>query len=181
MIGIPLGLLYSNFGEWLLHRYVLHGLGKNRKSFWSFHWHEHHQKSRRNEMVDDQYTSAWWAWSAKTKELVGLAAIVVGHIPLFSVAPFFTATVWYCTARYYQVHRKAHLDPHWAKEHVPWHYDHHMGKDQNSNWCVTHPFFDLVMGTRKEYLGVQPSAPAIAEAPVAERASEQARVSMHAL
>ena len=23
MIGIPLGLLYSNFGEWLLHKYVL--------------------------------------------------------------------------------------------------------------------------------------------------------------
>jgi hypothetical protein len=182
MIGIPLGLLYSNFGEWLLHRYVLHGLGKNRKSFWSFHWHEHHQKARHHEMVDDQYTSPWWAWSAKTKEAVGLAAIVVGHIPLFSVAPFFTATVWYRTVRYYQIHRRAHLDPYWAKEHLPWHYDHHMGKDQNSNWCVTHPFFDLVMGTRKEYLRVQPRHPAVAEvAPVPEQASEQASVSMHAL
>jgi hypothetical protein len=26
-----------------------------------------------------------------------------------------------------------------------------MGKDQNANWCVTHPFFDYVMGTRKKY------------------------------
>ena len=55
MIGIPLGLAYSNFGEWMLHRYVLHGLGRKRESFWSFHWHEHHQRSRRNEMVDEQY------------------------------------------------------------------------------------------------------------------------------
>lgn len=158
MIGIPLGLLYSNFGEWLLHKYVLHGLGKNPKSFWSFHWHEHHQKSRRNEMVDDQYTAPLWDWSPQTKELLGLAAVVVGHLPLLPVAPFFTATVWYSTARYYRIHRKAHLDPYWAKEHLPWHYDHHMGKDQNANWCVTHPLFDIILGTRKEYVGVQPKA-----------------------
>ena len=90
---------------------------------------------------------------------LSLAAVVVGHLPLLPMAPFFTATVWYSTARYYYIHRKAHLDPHWAKEHVPWHYDHHMGRDQNANWCVTHPFFDIVMGTRKEFIGVQPHAP----------------------
>jgi hypothetical protein len=48
-----------------------------------------------------------------------------------------------------------------------------MGKDQNANWCVTHPFFDIVMGTRKEYLSVQPSPPAVAEVPVEERGGEQ--------
>jgi hypothetical protein len=26
-----------------------------------------------------------------------------------------------------------------------------MGKDQNANWCVTHPWFDVIMGTRKKY------------------------------
>lgn len=158
MIGIPLGLAYSNFGEWLLHKYVLHGLGKKRDSFWSFHWHEHHQKSRRHEMVDDQYLRSFWSWSAQTKELFGLALIAVGHLPLLPFAPFFTATVWFSEVNYYLVHRRAHLDPLWARQHLPWHYDHHMGRDQNANWCVTHPFFDLVMGTRKEYLGVQPAA-----------------------
>jgi sterol desaturase/sphingolipid hydroxylase (fatty acid hydroxylase superfamily) len=156
MIGIPLGLAYCNFGEWFLHKYVLHGLGKNPKSFWRFHWHEHHQASRRNEMVDAQYTQPRGRWSTNAKELLGLAAIVVGHVPLFSRAPFFTATVWYSTVRYYFVHRRAHLDPQWARVHLPWHYDHHMGKDQNANWCVTHPFFDLVLGTRKEFVGAQP-------------------------
>ncbi len=63
---------------------------------------------------------------------------------------------------------------------MPWHYDHHMGKDQNSNWCVTHPLFDMVLGTRKEYLGVQPSPVAVTETPVGERASEQAHASKQA-
>ncbi|AKQ63622.1 hypothetical protein A176_000534 [Myxococcus hansupus] len=168
MIGIPLGWVYSNFGEWVLHRSVLHGLGKNRKSFWSFHWHEHHQKSRRNDMVDDQYMRSLWTWSAQTKELVGLAVLALAHAPLLPVAPFFVGTVWACAANYYFVHRRAHLDPKWAREHLPWHYDHHMGKEQNANWCVTHPFFDLVMGTRREFLHVQPPAAkeALPSAPV---------------
>ncbi len=162
MIGIPLGLAYSNFGEWLLHRYVLHGLGKRRRSFWSFHWHEHHQRSRRNEMVDEQYSGPLWSWSPQSKEVLGLAAIVVGHAPLLRWAPWFVATVWASTLLYYVVHRRAHLDPEWAREHLPWHYDHHMGKDQNANWCVTYPLFDYVMGTRRKYLGT----PAMAEARV---------------
>ena len=39
MIGIPVALAASNAGEWLIHKYWLHGLGKNKKSFWAFHWH----------------------------------------------------------------------------------------------------------------------------------------------
>jgi sterol desaturase/sphingolipid hydroxylase (fatty acid hydroxylase superfamily) len=174
MIGIPLGLAYCNFGEWFLHKHVLHGLGKNPKSFWSFHWHEHHQKSRRNAMVDDQYTHPRGLRSPHAKELLGLAALVVGHLPLFSRAPFFTATVWYSTVRYYLIHRRAHLDPDWARVHLPWHYDHHMGRDQNANWCVTHPFFDIVMGTRKEFVCTQPplrSSGGQAGAPSQEQAS----------
>ncbi len=30
MIGIPLGLLTGNAMEWVVHRHVLHGLGKRR-------------------------------------------------------------------------------------------------------------------------------------------------------
>ena len=152
MIGIPLGLAYSNFGEWVLHRYVLHGLGKRRGSFWAFHWFEHHRRSRRNEMVDEQYRSPLLRWEPQSKEVLGLAAIVLGHLPLLKWAPWFVASVWASTVLYYVVHRRAHLDPDWAREHVPWHYDHHMGKDQNANWCVTYPLFDYVMGTRKKYL-----------------------------
>lgn len=154
MIGIPLGLLYANAGEWLIHKHLLHGLGKNRKSFWSFHWHEHHNESRRHEMVDEQYKRKLFrGWDAQTKEAAALVGAVALHVPLLPVAPFFCGTVAYSAWRYYKLHKRAHLDPDWAKEHLPWHYDHHMGPNQDANWCVTHPFFDHVMRTREKYLG----------------------------
>jgi hypothetical protein len=28
-----------------------------------------------------------------------------------------------------------------------------MGPDQDRNWCVTHPWFDELMGTRAPYVG----------------------------
>jgi sterol desaturase/sphingolipid hydroxylase (fatty acid hydroxylase superfamily) len=56
-------------------------------------------------------------------------------------------------ALYYTRHKRAHLDPEWAREHLPWHYDHHLGPDQDQNWCVTFPWFDWVVGTRVKYAG----------------------------
>jgi hypothetical protein len=151
MIGIPIALAYTNISEWLIHKYWLHGLGKNKQSFWSFHWHEHHREARKHDMYDPQYVRSVFGWSPQGKEVLALVGGAVAVAPLLPIAPFFTVTVWYRTLRYYQMHKKAHLDPAWAKEHLPWHYDHHMGKDQNANWCVTHPWFDHVMGTRKTY------------------------------
>lgn len=156
MIGIPLGWLVSNASEWLIHKYWLHGRGKNRKSFWSFHWHDHHKSARTLGMEDPDYLNTpFKAWDPQTKEIAALLAGAAVHAPLFPVAPFYVATVWFCAARYYHVHKKSHLDPEWAKEHLPWHWDHHMGPNQDANWCVTHPFFDQVMGTRKEWLGTE--------------------------
>jgi hypothetical protein len=54
----------------------------------------------------------------------------------------------YSAGNYYYVHRRAHLEPDWAKRTIPWHYDHHMNSNQDANWCVTRPWFDYVMGTR---------------------------------
>jgi hypothetical protein len=152
MIGIPLGLLYSNGLEWWIHKHILHGLGKSRKSFWSFHWHDHHAAARKFDMVDDQYRATLLEWAPQTKELAALGLGALVHLPLLPVAPFFTATVLYCGVNYYLVHRRAHLDHEWAKENLPWHFDHHMGRDQNANWCVTKPWADIVLGTRKKYL-----------------------------
>src|SRR5690349_9542508 len=101
MIGIPLALLYTNANEWLIHKYLLHGRGKKKASFWSFHWHEHHNKARRHDMVDDQYQSLpFTSWNAQTKEIVALAAGAAVMTPLFPVAPFFTLTCYYAAARY---------------------------------------------------------------------------------
>ncbi len=143
-----LGLLYANAGEWLMHKYILHGLGKRPSGFWAYHLHEHHVVCAQNMMLDLGYkTIDLMAWNTQTKELLVLTAIVVLHAPLFLPLPLFTCTVYGSLATYYYKHRKAHLDPVWARQHLRWHYDHHLG-DCTANWCVTWPWFDHLLGTR---------------------------------
>ena len=153
MIGIPLGLAYSNAMEWVVHKHILHGrrLGKKRGTFWSFHFHDHHRNARQQGFRDADYEGTVLQWNGQGKEALALSLSTLAHLPLLPVAPFFTATVVYSAARYYRLHRRSHLDPAWGREHLPWHYDHHMAPDQDCNWCVTHPWFDTVMGTRVPY------------------------------
>jgi len=155
MIGIPLGLITANAIEWAVHKHVLHGLGKHTDSLWSFHWHEHHRACRKNGHRDDDYERPVLGTHAQGKEALALVACALSVLPMAPVAPFFTGTLIYSAYHYYRVHKRAHLDPEWAREHLPWHYDHHMGPDQNKNWCVTRPWFDHLMGTREPYLGTE--------------------------
>ena len=155
MLGLPIGLVYANAMEWVIHKYMLHGRGRDKKSFWSFHWHDHHQTVRKNDMFDDAYNEPLFVWGPKSKEIVALVGGALVHAPLLPVAPFYVTGVWLSAANYYRVHRKAHLDPAWAKEHLPWHVDHHMGPNQHANWCVSYPLWDYVMGTREKYLGTE--------------------------
>jgi sterol desaturase/sphingolipid hydroxylase (fatty acid hydroxylase superfamily) len=155
MLGIPLGILYSNAGEWFIHKHVLHGLGRNKSSFWAFHFHEHHKAVRRLDGYDPDYERSPFRWNAQGKEVAALAAGALAHAPLFPVAPLFVTTVWAHMVLYWYVHRRSHLDPQWGKERLRWHYDHHMGPDQDQNWCVTWPLFDYVMGTRVPYVGTE--------------------------
>lgn len=151
MLGIPVGLALANAGEWYIHKHWLHGRGRDKKSFWSFHWHDHHRASRAHDMVDAAYTRSVFAWEPQGKEALSMTLGALVLTPLFPVAPFLTGTLWFSMWRYYRLHKKSHLDPAWAREHLPWHVDHHLGKNQNANWCVTHPWFDYVMQTRKPY------------------------------
>lgn len=153
MLGIPLGLLASNATEWVVHKYVLHGLGRDKRSFWSFHWYEHHRNARRNAHVDPDYRDPLLSrWNGQSKEAFALLGSAVLVAPLLPIAPFFVGTVLYGAINYYRKHKRAHLDPEWAREHLPWHYDHHMGPNQHANWCVTRPWFDHLMGTREPYV-----------------------------
>jgi hypothetical protein len=155
MIGIPIGLALANAGEWAIHKYVLHGLARNKDSFWSFHWHDHHKNARQNELHDPDYKGSVFQWNGQGKEALALTLSAMAWLPLFPVAPFLTGTMIYSMVNYYRKHKRAHLDPEWAREHLPWHYDHHMGPNQHANWCVTHPWFDEVMGTREPYVGTE--------------------------
>jgi sterol desaturase/sphingolipid hydroxylase (fatty acid hydroxylase superfamily) len=154
MIGIPMALAYHNVSQWVAHRYILHGLGKKKGSFWNFHYFEHHRASRTHDMVDEDYLRPL-GWHAQGKEVAALVGATLLHLPLLPVAPFFVATYAWCNYNYFQLHRRAHLDTDWGREHLPWHYDHHMAPNQEANWCVTRPWFDELVGTREVYAGTE--------------------------
>jgi len=158
VIGLPIAIVLSNAGEWLVHKHVLHGAGRRRGSFWSFHWHEHHRAARGHAFYDTDYERSPLGWHAQGKEVFGLVLTSALVVPLAQIAPWFVAGSILCNVRYWVLHRKAHLDPAWAREHLPWHYDHHMGPNQDANWCVTRPWFDLLLGTREPYAGTEREA-----------------------
>jgi sterol desaturase/sphingolipid hydroxylase (fatty acid hydroxylase superfamily) len=152
MLGIPIGLAVFGIGEWAVHKFVLHGLGRDPRGAHAVHYHRHHQAAHKNGGYDPDYEGPMWSSRAQRRELFGLTAVGLAHVPLFVVAPFYTSTIWYCLARYRRDHRRAHLDPAWARDHLPWHYDHHMG-DQEKNFGVSWSWFDVLAGTRDVFVG----------------------------
>ena len=112
----------------------------------------HHKKSRKNEYFDDDYLKLFKGWNEGTKEILSLVLLSVAQIPSFFLFPWYSGAMILMALAYFLIHRKSHLDPSWAKKYAPWHYDHHMGKNQDANWCVTFPLWDHILGTRKHYL-----------------------------
>ena len=151
LLQIATGLLYGNMAEWVLHKYVLHNLGRKKTSWFSFHWYQHHRKSRLNNFFDDDYETSFWRWNARGKETLSLAILLGTHTPLLLIAPWFFATLAYCTANYYFTHKWAHENPSWAKEKLRWHWEHHQMRNQDANFGVTQPWCDYIMGTRVHY------------------------------
>ena len=150
LMGFPLGLFAENAGEWLMHRYLLHYLGKRRGSMWSYHWLEHHRVCRENGMIDPGYRELPLRWNTQGKEAMFLLGVVLLHAPLWFWLPGYVAGMYFALGLYYYKHRRAHLDPEWARTHLPWHYQHHMGRNPNANWCITWPWCDMIMKTRRE-------------------------------
>jgi sterol desaturase/sphingolipid hydroxylase (fatty acid hydroxylase superfamily) len=123
---IFLGLFAENAGEWVFHRYVLHELGKRPNSLWNYHWSEHHRIAR----------------------ALFLVVVVIVHLPLTAILPLYVGGLYAGLILYYTRHRRSHLNPEWAKTHLPWHYEHHLSATVDANWCITWPWFDWLMGTR---------------------------------
>ena len=136
-----LAFLYANLLEWVIHKYLFHGLGKNKKSYFAGHWHTHHKLCRKNDNEDQTYKEFPPHPSVK-QELNSLFILVLLHTPVLFISPFFFGSLVYFAARYFYIHRKSHTNVE---------YDHHMGKDQDSNWGVTSPLWDHILGTRKRY------------------------------
>lgn len=152
--GFIAGVMVSNAFEWAAHKYVLHGVHRRGKARFSpspasmnSHW-AHHRFVRKQQFGDEGYVEGL---KNERTRLELLSLVIVASTSSAMAYPFskgMALSFWYCAGRYFYVHRRAHLEPDWAKKRIPWHYDHHMNSNQDANWCVTRPWFDYVMGTR---------------------------------
>lgn len=152
--GFIAGLVILNGYEWFAHKYLLHGVHRKGKPRYSpvpksmeSHW-AHHREVRKQGFSDDCYVEGLDNWRTR-HELMSLAvAAGVASVVFYPFSKGMALAAIYSAGNYYYVHRRAHLEPDWAKRTIPWHYDHHMNSNQDANWCVTRPWFDYVMGTR---------------------------------
>lgn len=157
MIGVAIqilaGFLYGNLIEWVAHKYFLHGLGKNKKSVFAFHWHRHHKHCRRNKYLDpDYFDNNILKMDARGKEVLSLFLLAFFHFPIWFVFPYSYLAACFWILLYYFVHMKSHRDPKWGKRWFIHHYDHHMGSNQDANFGVVAPWWDWILGTRIKFL-----------------------------
>jgi len=142
------GLLYANFIEVFAHKYFLHDLGKKKIFFLSIHWHRHHQLSRKNNMVDPDFSLPFYS-KQRLPEVLSIFALLAFHIPLLWISwisiPAFAGIVLYFVA-YYNIHNFCHQNPTNSKKWFTGHYFHHMGSNQDSNWGII-PLVDFIIGT----------------------------------
>ncbi len=153
VIQILTAWIYSHFLEYCLHRFALHNNSFLLKPLFKIHFSDHHRCARADLMVDNDYHSP--ASFIFHKEALILMALCALHIPVALSLPYAFVTVVISACSYFLVHRRAHIDHRWARDNLTWHYDHHMGKDQNCNWGVRLPIFDIIFSTRQYYKGTE--------------------------
>lgn len=145
------GMLFGNFVEWFAHKFILHGWGKKKNSPFCFHWRTHHKNSRKNGFVDTDYNESILSWNSRGKEVLGLISMGALFFPVYFLLPWTYAGMLLWILVYYVVHSYSHSNPDWAKKYLRWHYDHHLGLDQDANWNVVLPLWDYLLGTRVRY------------------------------
>ena len=138
-----MGFFYANFLDWGVH-VLLHKPRGNSKL--KFHW-KHHKIARRNNNHDPDYKLKIW----HNETYLTVAGMLL-HLPLVFVWPSFAWTAISYAFVYVILHRKTHQHVEFFKKWCPWHYEHHMGRNQNANWCVVCPMMDYIMGTREKWL-----------------------------
>ena len=150
-LQILLGWLYGHLAEYVIHRWILHN--RRLKRAFVHHFAQHHARARRGVMID--HTSLAKV-SIGEFEIRALVFAVVLHFPIIFFFPYFYCAIIYSALAYYFVHRRSHRDNDWGRNNIPWHYDHHMGRDSNKNWGVRLPIFDYLFGTREIYKDTLP-------------------------
>jgi len=134
---------YSHLLEYFLHQ-ILHDF-KHAPFLFKHHFSRHHKISRKNDMKDASYNKIF-----DTSSLFEIGSIFFGlilHLPFLFFFPFFYAVLVFSAIQYYAMHRKSHINIEWGKKYMPWHYKHHMGKDQHKNWGVRSNIIDKIFKT----------------------------------
>ena len=149
ILQMAIAWVYSHLLEYCLHRWWLHN--RKRKHWFKDHFGNHHKLARKNWMYD--YRSHHPISPTKDREIKGLALLALLHSPVAFWFPWAYLVLVYSAVAYFLVHRRAHQDFRWARENLPWHYDHHVGPNQHLNWGVRLPWVDWVVGTREVYKG----------------------------
>lgn len=140
-----LGIIFGNLLEFLVHKYILHKLGKNKKSFFSSHWHRHHRDVRRNNFYDISYKNILSKNSHAKKEIIQILILFLLFFPIFFIQKYFYFGMIVNGILYFVIHRYIHLNPKFAQKYFKWHWKHHMGKNQDLYWCVTLPITDYII------------------------------------
>ena len=147
MLWLALGFLIGSLVEWLAHRYLLHSV--RFKSISHSHFKIHHRNCRQQDGYDSDYIPLIPArydhgWS----EILFLVVGIILALPTVYLSFWLWFALLVHAFLYYYLHRKFHMETEWGRKWMPWHWDHHMGKNQNANWGVTNPIFDWVFKTR---------------------------------
>ena len=144
VLQILLAWSYGHLVEYATHKHILHNHKKFKKIF-KRHFGTHHNISRKNDMYDESYKKLL---SGDIKfEFYGLLILLIIHLPVLFILPYFYATLLVSCAMYYTAYRKAHIDVAWGKKWLPWHAAHHMGQNQHMNWGIRLPIVDMLFGT----------------------------------
>ncbi len=148
VLEIVIGVLYASLAEWLLHKYVLHGVaGSVSRDFQASHW-IHHRAVRKYALYDPRYEKPFWHWEVRGKEIVAVWLLLALHTPLVFVAPAFLATIVTFGFSYLYLHRKMHLQTGWGKRWFPGHMEHHLVGNQQHSYNVLLPIWDYLLRTR---------------------------------
>jgi len=137
IITFVLGVLYANVIEYIVHRYLFHGLGRKRNSIFAFHLREHHLIAKRNEFIDKKISN---------NEIIGIPLILAAHIPIIFFAPYFYIAASLYGIAFILVHNIIHRNPGIAQKYFWWHWNHHMS-NQNKSWAVVVPILDKIIGS----------------------------------
>ena len=139
-----IGWVYGHLFEYLAHKYILHNY-KLWPRFFQAHFSEHHKHTKRHGMIDPKYHEGV---TRNLREIAILSVIAISHLPLFAISPALYIAILYSLLAYFIIHALSHSVDGFGRRWVPWHYDHHLGKQSNKNWGVRLPIFDWLFGTR---------------------------------